>query len=58
MRFVFQYYSDDWLFIRNMIFNFDGENVRIIPDRMQTDCGDGGMIWEWCDEHVFGGDEE
>ncbi len=58
LRFVFQYYSDDWLFIRNMIFNFDGDNIRIIPDRMQTDCGDGGMIWEWCDEHVYGGNEE
>jgi hypothetical protein len=35
-----------------MIFNFDGEdNVTIRPD-METDCGDGGMIWEWCDEHV------
>ncbi len=58
LRFVFQYYADDWLFIKNMIFNFDGENVRIIPDDMETDCGNGGMIWEWCDNHVYGGSEE
>lgn len=50
-RFVFQYYSEDWLFIKNMIFNIDGDNITIIPD-METDCGYGGMIWEWCDEYV------
>lgn len=50
-RFVYQYYADDWLFIDNMIFNFDGElNVTIEPD-METDCS-GGKIWEWCDEAV------
>ena len=50
-RFVFQYYADDWLFIRNMVFNIDGENTTIVPE-MDTDCGNGGMIWEWCDESV------
>ena len=34
-----------------MIFNIDGDNITIIPD-METDCGYGGMIWEWCDEYV------
>lgn len=56
-RFVYQYYSDDWLFIKNMIFNIDGENITIAPD-METDCGNGGKIWEWCDVHVTGGDSE
>ena len=51
-RFVYQYYADDWLFIKNMIFNFDGENNITIVPKMETDCGDGGMIWEWCDEFV------
>ena len=51
-RFVYQYYADDWLFIKNMIFNFDGENNITIEPKMETDCGDGGMIWEWCDEFV------
>ena len=50
-RFVYQYYADDWLFIRYMIFNIDGENITIMPD-MKTDCGYGGTIWEWCDESV------
>ena len=50
-RFVYQYYSDDWLFIKNMIFNIDDENITIAPD-METDCGNGGMIWEWCDRLV------
>ena len=50
-RFVYQYSAEDWLFIRFMIFNIDGENITIIPD-METDCGYGGIIWEWCDESV------
>lgn len=50
-RFVYQYYADDWLFIKNMIFNIDDENITITPD-METDCGNGGMIWEWCDKLV------
>ena len=50
-RFVYQYSAEDWLFIRFMIFNIDGENITIIPD-METDCGYGGIIWEWCDEPV------
>ena len=54
LRFRYQYYSDEWLFIESMIFNIDGENITIIPD-MDTDCGDGGKIWEWCDEAVIGG---
>ena len=50
-RFVYQYYADDWLFIKNMIFNIDDEIITITPE-MDTDCGNGGMIWEWCDKLV------
>ncbi len=50
LRFRVQYESDDWLFIRKMIFNVDGENITFIPEKMDTDCGNGGRIWEWCDE--------
>ncbi len=50
LRFVFSYYADDWLFIRNLIFNVDGVNYTVIPDDMETDCGYGGHIWEWFDE--------
>ena len=47
-RFVYQYYADDWLFIKNMVFNIDGESITIAPE-MEKDCGNGGKIWEWCD---------
>lgn len=56
LRFCVQYEDDDWLFIRNMIFNIDGENIRFIPNDMETDCGNGGRIWEWCDELASLGD--
>lgn len=47
-RLVFQYYSTEWLFIRNIIFNIDGENIVVTQD-MERDCGYGGYIWEWFD---------
>lgn len=56
LRFCIQYEDDDWLFIRNMIFNIDGENITFIPNDMETDCGNGGRIWEWCDEPASLGD--
>ena len=49
-RLVVQYYAEEWLFIRSMIFNIDGENYTFVPDNMKRDCGYGGKIWEWCDE--------
>ena len=52
LRFVFQYYANDWLFIERMTFNIDGENISVYPLNKHRDCGDGGMIWEWCDEIV------
>lgn len=48
LRFRVQYYADDWLFIRKMIFNIDGENVSFFPEQMERD--NDSMIWEWCDE--------
>lgn len=50
LRFRVQYEAGDWLFIKSMIFNVDGENITFVPDDMDTDCGYGGRIWEWCDE--------
>lgn len=55
LRFRFQYYAEDWLFIKYMTFNIDGNNYTIYP-YMETDCGDGGKIWEWCDVKVGYGD--
>lgn len=50
LRFIIQYEADDWLFIKNIIFNVDGENITFVPADMEEDCGNGGRIWEWCDE--------
>ena len=50
-RFVLQYESDDWLFIRNCIFNIDGDNIEFVPHKMERD-NEGGRIWEWFDESV------
>ena len=37
LRFVIQYEADDWLFIRNMIFNIDGDNVTFIPNDVERE---------------------
>lgn len=50
LRFRVQYEAGSWLFINNMIFNVDGENITFTPTDMEKDCGYGGRIWEWCDE--------
>lgn len=48
LRFVFQYESSDWLFIKDLIFKIDGELFEYRRLDFNTDCGD-GRIWEWCD---------
>lgn len=52
LRFVIQYYSDDWLFIRKYQFSIDGKAYEYIPNKVETDIGDGGMVWEWFDDQV------
>ena len=49
-RFVFQYYDGDWLFIRQLRFNVDGE-VFIVDCDCSRDNAD-GKIWEWFDTSV------
>lgn len=48
LRIVVQYAANDWLFIKRMIFNIDGENYDFIPQEMEKD--NYTTIWEWCDE--------
>lgn len=50
LRFRVQYEGKSWLFIKNMIFNIDGDNFQIFTSDMKRDCGAGGSIWEWYDE--------
>jgi hypothetical protein len=51
-RFVFQYFADDWLFIRNLKFNIDGDVFEYSPIKMERDNGDGN-IWEWFDDPIL-----
>lgn len=50
LRIVHQYYSDDWLFIRQYKFSIDGKAYSYTPSDMRTDNDSG--IWEWSDEVV------
>lgn len=52
LRFVIQYTADDWLFINEYVFNIDGSVYDYVPDNVETDCGNGGQIWEWSDQQV------
>ena len=51
LRMVLQYYYDDWLFIKNMIFSIDGEAYFFSPEDMKRD-NKGGYIWKWFDESI------
>lgn len=48
LRFVIQYYADDWLFIKKVWFLIDNEHFDYELN-FDRDSGNGGMIWEWCD---------
>ena len=58
LRFIFQYYADEWLFFNKILFSIDGKAFEFIPDDTETDNGDGGYIWEWFDEQVKPEDKE
>lgn len=48
LRFRIQYYGEDWLFIRSVVFNIDGKEVTYTPDKVDSDSDT--SVWEWCDE--------
>lgn len=50
-RLRIQYYADEWLFIKRCHFAINGIAYEYIPDRVDTDNGD-GKIWEWIDVSV------
>jgi hypothetical protein len=58
LRFRLQYYSDDWLFFKQVQFSIDGKAYDYIPLNTETDSGNGGYIWEWFDESVSASDKE
>lgn len=50
-RFVGQYVDDNWLFIRELKFNIDGDILTYYPKEMKRDNAD-GLIWEWFDDNI------
>ena len=58
LRFVVQYYADDWLFFKRVQFSIDGNAFEFIPLKTETDNGDGGKIWEWFDEALTSSDQD
>jgi hypothetical protein len=58
LRMRFQYYAEDWLFFSRIQFAIDGKAYEYIPDDTETDSGDGGKIWEWCDQSLSQADKE
>ncbi len=55
-RFRIQYYADDWLFFYKCQFSIDGKAYEFIPQKTETDNGD-GYIWEWFDEPIMTSEE-
>lgn len=51
LRFVLQYHSDDWLFIRNCQFLIDDKPYNFTPEGMKRDNDETG-ITEWFDVNV------
>jgi hypothetical protein len=58
LRFRFQYYAEEWLFFSRIQFSIDGTAYEYIPNDTETDSGDGGKIWEWCDQALTASDKE
>lgn len=54
LRFCMQYYAEDWLFFSSVKFSIDGKAYEFTPIEVKTDSGNGGYIWEWFDEGVYG----
>ena len=58
LRFVVQYYADDWLFFKKIQFSIDDNAYEFVPLNTETDNGDGGKIWEWFDESLTPTDQD
>lgn len=48
LRFRFQYYADDWLFIEYIIFSIDDRVYNYYPTKVDRD--NDSNIWEWFDD--------
>lgn len=52
LRFRVQYHANKWLFFSRVQFSIDGKAFEYTPNRVETDSGNGGQIWEWFDQQV------
>ncbi len=52
LRFRFQYYSDNWLFIEDLVFLIDNEPIKYYPKSRVERDNEGGYIWEWFDDSL------
>jgi len=57
LRFRFQYYNDDFLFIHSLQVNVDGTPYDMGISSWETDYGS-GMVWEWCDDWIIGSQKD
>ncbi|ARC79604.1 hypothetical protein AXW93_12340 [Pseudomonas aeruginosa] len=51
LRLKFQYYDDDWLFVRGLTIKADDKVFTLPGVEFKRDNGS-GSIWEWSDEPV------
>jgi len=58
LRLRFQYHAEDWLFFSRIQFSIDGTAYEYIPYDTETDSGNGGKIWEWCDQALTPTDKD
>ena len=49
LRFVIQYYGEDWLFIEKYLFNVDGDTYEIDPSYGDVEKDNDSKVWEWLD---------
>ncbi len=49
LRFVIQYYGEDWLFIEKFLFNVDGYTYEIDPSYGDIESDNDSKVWEWFD---------
>lgn len=49
LRLKFQYYGDDWLFVKKVIIKADGKTFEISGHDFERDHGS-GSVWEWLDQ--------
>lgn len=49
LRFMIQYYGEDWLFIEKYLFNVDGYRSEIDPSYGDVETDNDSKVWEWFD---------